>query len=75
MKFRFMPVATVRLMVHLLAFLLAAGLADGQNVQPEVQTASLKAADIMERGAGGVGWKPRFHLRDGRLAISISRIS
>ena len=42
-----MPVATVRLMVRLLAFLLVAGLADGQSAQPEVQTEPLKADDIM----------------------------
>jgi len=46
-----MPVATVRLMVRLLAFLLAAGLADGQSAQPEVQTEPLKADDIMARVA------------------------
>ena len=46
-----MAVATVRLMVGLLAFLLAAGLADGQSAQPEVQTEPLKADDIMARVA------------------------
>jgi len=46
-----MPVATVRLVVRLLAFLLAAGLADGQSAQPEVQTEPLKADDIMARVA------------------------
>jgi hypothetical protein len=46
-----MPVATGRLMVRVLAFLLAAGLADGQNAQPEVQTEPLKANDIMVRVA------------------------
>jgi hypothetical protein len=46
-----MPVATVRLMVCLLAFLLAAGLADGQSAQPEVQPEPLKADDIMARVA------------------------
>ncbi len=42
-----MPVATVRL----LAFLLAAGLAEGQSSQPEVQTEPLKAEEIMARVA------------------------
>jgi len=46
-----MPVATVRLMVRLLAFLLAAGLADGQSAQSAVQTEPLKADDIMARVA------------------------
>jgi hypothetical protein len=46
-----MPVATGRLMVRVLAFLLAAGLADGQNAQPQVQTEPLKADDIMVRVA------------------------
>ncbi len=46
-----MPVATVRLMVRLLAFLLAASLSDGQSAQPEVQTELLKADDIMARVA------------------------
>ena len=46
-----MPVATVRLMVGLLALLLVAGLADGQSTQPEVQTEPLKADDIMARVA------------------------
>ena len=46
-----MPVATVRLMVCLLAFLLAAGLADGQSAQPEVQPEPLKADDVMARVA------------------------
>jgi hypothetical protein len=45
-----MPVATVRLMVRLLAFLLAAGLANGQSA-PEVKTEPLKAEDIMARVA------------------------
>jgi hypothetical protein len=47
----FWPVATVRLMVRLLAFLLAAGLADGQSAKPEAQTEPLKADDIMARVA------------------------
>ena len=38
-------------MVRLLAFLLAAGLADGQSAQPEVQTEPLKADEIMARVA------------------------
>jgi len=38
-------------MVRLLAFLLAAGLADGQSAQPEVQTEPPKADDIMTRVA------------------------
>jgi len=44
-------VATVRLMVCLLAFLLAAGLAEGQSAPPEVQPEPLKADDIMARVA------------------------
>jgi len=46
-----MAAATVRLMVRLLAFLLAAGFAEGQSAPPEVQTAPLKADDIMARVA------------------------
>ncbi len=46
-----MPVATVRLTVRLLAFLLVAGLANGQSAQPEVQPEPLKADDIMARVA------------------------
>jgi hypothetical protein len=46
-----MPVTTARLIVRLLAFLLAADLADGQSAQPEVQTEPLKAEDIMARVA------------------------
>jgi hypothetical protein len=46
-----MPVATARLMVCFLAFLLAAGLADGQGAPPEVQPEPLKADDIMARVA------------------------
>ena len=46
-----MPVATVRLIVRLMAFLLAAGLADGQSAQPEVQTEPPKADAIMARVA------------------------
>ena len=41
--------ATVRWMVRLLSFLLAAGLAVSQSAQPEVQTAPLTANDIMAR--------------------------
>ena len=46
-----MPVATVRLMIRVLAFLLAAGLAEGQSAQPEVQTEPLTADVIMARVA------------------------
>jgi hypothetical protein len=46
-----MPVTTVRSMVRLLAFFLAAGIAEGQSAQPEVQTEPLKADDIMARVA------------------------
>ena len=46
-----MPVATVRLMIRLLVFLLAAGLADGQSAQPEVQSEPLNADNIMARVA------------------------
>jgi len=46
-----MPVATLRRMVRLLVFLLAAGLADGQSAQTDVQTEPLKADDIMARVA------------------------
>jgi len=47
----YMPVATIHRMVRLLAFLLAASLADGQSAQPAVQTEPLKADDIMARVA------------------------
>ena len=50
-KFRSLPVATVRLVVCLLAFLLAASRADGQSAQPEVLTEPLKADAIMARVA------------------------
>jgi hypothetical protein len=46
-----MPVSTVRLTIRVLVFLLAAGLADGQNAQPELPTEPLKADDIMARVA------------------------
>jgi len=54
-KFRSLPVATVRLIVRLvvclLAFLLAASRADGQSTQPEVLTEPLQADAIMARVA------------------------
>jgi len=50
-KFRSLPVATVRLVVCLLAFLLAASRADGQSAQPEVLTEPLQADAIMARVA------------------------
>ncbi len=44
-------VATVRLLIRLLAVVLAAGLALGQSASPEVQTKPLQADDIMARVA------------------------
>lgn len=46
-----MHVAKARLVIRLLAFLLAAELANGQDAQPEVKTEPLKAAEIMARVA------------------------
>ena len=68
-----MAVATVRLTVCLLAFLLAAGLADGQSAQPEVQTEPLNAGDIMARVAANQDRSQALRRNTSTNSISTSR--